>query len=71
MELATCSPRGRENGEGHTSLPNLACSCLMALVIARGDTGNFLAAVAAMLMSPMVLTTQDVKVGILKEQGMR
>ena len=67
MDLSTSKQRGKEsNKEDCDSLTALACSCLMSLVIARGDTGNILSAIAAMLMSPTTLTTQEVKVGMAK-----
>ncbi|XP_064637403.1 E3 ubiquitin-protein ligase MYCBP2-like isoform X3 [Lineus longissimus] len=51
---------------GCYSLNAVACACLISLVIARGETGKLLSAVAAMLMSPAALASQDVKVpGIL------
>jgi len=43
------------------SLSALACSCLISLVIARGDTGKLLTAVAAMLMFSARLAKQEVK----------
>lgn len=44
------------------SLSALACSCLISLVIARGDTGKLLTAIAAMLMFSARLAKQEVKV---------
>ncbi len=43
-------------------LTALACSCLLSLVVARGDTGKMLAAVAVALMSPSQLASQEIKV---------
>lgn len=53
-----------EASQGHQgkSLPSLACATLLSLVIARGDTGKLLTAVAAMLMSPATLATQEMQV---------
>ncbi|XP_035682944.1 E3 ubiquitin-protein ligase MYCBP2-like isoform X1 [Branchiostoma floridae] len=45
-----------------TSLAALACSCLLSLVVARGDTGKLLNAVAALLISPGSQSAQAVKV---------
>ncbi|KAI8499939.1 E3 ubiquitin-protein ligase mycbp2 [Branchiostoma belcheri] len=44
-----------------TSLAALACSCLLSLVVARGDTGKLLNAVAALLISPGSQSAQAVK----------
>lgn len=44
------------------SLSSLACACLLSLVIARGDTGKLLSAVASLLMSPSSLATQQLHV---------
>ena len=63
MELASdqhmAPPGGIVESE---SLTSLACTCLLSLVVARGDTGKLLSAVAAMLMSPPALATQQMKV---------
>ena len=63
MELATdqqvVPPSGVNESENLTAL---ACTCLLSLVIARGDTGKLLSAVAAMLMSLPALATQQIKV---------
>jgi E3 ubiquitin-protein ligase MYCBP2 len=45
------------------SLSALACSCLISLVITRGDTGKLLTAIAAMLMFSARLAKQEIKVG--------
>ncbi|XP_048243746.1 E3 ubiquitin-protein ligase MYCBP2-like isoform X7 [Haliotis rufescens] len=48
------------------SLTALACSALISLTIALGDTGKLLKAVKALLMSPSSLASQDILVpGIL------
>ena len=76
MEISTTS----EWKEGHSeegvssaeSLTALACSCLLSLVISRGDTGKLLAAAAAMLMSPGALSSQHIKViDIINDQLFR
>lgn len=54
----SCSPDVLE----FETLAALACSCLLSLVVARGDTGKLLTAVAAMLMFSSKLATQAIKV---------
>jgi hypothetical protein len=44
------------------SLSALACSCLLSLVIACGDSGKLLTAIAAMLMFSARLAKQEIKV---------
>ena len=44
------------------SLTALACSCLLSLVVARGDTGKMLSAVASLLMSSPALASQHIRV---------
>ena len=63
MDLATAgaSTVQTEKPDGHI-LTALACSCLLSLVVARGDTGKILAAVAVALMSPSQLASQEIKV---------
>lgn len=43
-------------------LASVVSSCLISLVVALGDTGKILAALAAMLTAPGSLTTIAVKV---------
>ncbi|XP_073976386.1 MYC binding protein highwire isoform X3 [Rhodnius prolixus] len=57
LELATIAP---ETGSEATHLKAVACSCLIALVIARGDTGKLLSALAALLMCPQALAQQKI-----------
>ena len=63
MDLATAgaSTAHVEKTDGNM-LTSLACSCLLSLVVARGDTGKILAAVAVALMSPSQLASQEIKV---------
>ena len=63
MELATDSSAGIEV-EGY-SLTSLACSGLISLTIALGDTGKLLTAIKAMLMSVPRLAAQVTQVGVL------
>lgn len=48
--------------EASTCLTAVACSCLLALVTARGDTGKILSAVAALLMCPRLVANQTIQV---------
>lgn len=57
--MATIAP---ETGSEATHLKAVACSCLIALVIARGDTGKLLSALAALLMCPQALAQQKIHV---------
>ncbi len=70
MDLSTAGNSSSTPGTGKTvadglALTSLACSCLLSLVIARGDTGKLLAAVAVALMSPSQLASQEIIVGLL------
>ena len=68
MELAqtrgqtTVATQSKATESDSQSLSALACSCLISLVIARGDTGKLLTSVAAMLMFSARLAKQEVKV---------
>jgi len=48
--------------EENIQLSAVACSCLLALVVARGDTGKLLSATSALLMSPKSLSAQSINV---------
>ncbi|XP_053398701.1 E3 ubiquitin-protein ligase MYCBP2-like isoform X4 [Mercenaria mercenaria] len=64
MDIATNS--GPDFVHQGLSLTSLACSALISLVIALGDTGKLLTAVAALLMSTGPLASEHIKVpGIL------
>ncbi|XP_052792731.1 E3 ubiquitin-protein ligase MYCBP2-like isoform X2 [Mya arenaria] len=64
MEIATNS--GPDFVHEGQSLTSLACSALLSLVIALGDTGKLLTAVSALLMSTGSMASQHIKVpGIL------
>lgn len=43
-------------------LTAVACSCLLSLVVVRGDPGRLLATISALLMSPKALTNQNIQV---------
>ncbi len=69
MDLSTAGNSSSTPGTGKTvadglALTSLACSCLLSLVIARGDTGKLLAAVAVALMSPSQLASQEIIVSL-------
>ena len=59
LELATMSYEATDDA---SQLTSVACSCLIALVIARGDTGKLLSALAALLMCPQLLAVQPIHV---------
>lgn len=62
MDLATLhGPESTVPNDGNHIIA-LACSCLLSLVVVRGDTGKYLTAVAALLMCPRVLTVQNIQV---------
>ena len=60
MDIATNS--GPDFVHEGLSLTSLACSALISLVIAVGDTGKLLTAVAALLMSTGPLASEHIKV---------
>ena len=62
MELAV-NNNSSATSEGE-SLTSLACACLASLVVARGNTGKYMQATSALLMSPSSLISQSVKVGL-------
>lgn len=59
LKLATMS-HVATNDASH--LTSVACSCLISLVIARGDTGKILSALAALLMCPQSIALQSIHV---------
>ena len=63
MELSTTKHSAKDKMTATThSLTSLACSCLLSMVIARGDTGKILSAIAVALMSQRSLATEEIKV---------
>ena len=65
MELCSSSVvRDVSGGAGGSveSVSSVSCCCLLSLVIARGDTGKLLTAVAAMLMYSTRLAAQHIMV---------
>lgn len=59
LELATCSEAGTE------SWSSVACSSLIGLCVARGDTGKMLKAIAALLMSPPLTFGQQIQLPVV------
>lgn len=45
-----------------TNWSSIACSALLGLCIARGDTGKTIKAIAALIMSPKILSGQNIQV---------
>ncbi|XP_015122961.1 E3 ubiquitin-protein ligase MYCBP2 isoform X2 [Diachasma alloeum] len=61
LDLATShGPESTVANDG-THLTAVACACLLSLVVVRGDTGRLLAAIAALLMCPKALATQNIQ----------
>ncbi|XP_011290756.1 E3 ubiquitin-protein ligase highwire [Musca domestica] len=59
LDLATMSTT--ENGGSEADWSAVACSALIGLCIARGDTGKMLKAIAALIMSPRHLSLQRIQ----------
>ncbi|GAB6023050.1 hypothetical protein CHUAL_007142 [Chamberlinius hualienensis] len=65
LELSSATPNETKDlpsPSSFTSLTSVACSCLLSLVVARGDTGKLLHAVSSVLTSPRNLVTEDLKI---------
>ena len=60
MEIATNS--GPDYVRDGLSLTSLACSALISLVVALGETGKLMTALSAMLMGTGPLSTQKIQV---------
>ena len=50
-------------------LSSVASACLLSLVVALGDTGKMLSALAAMLTAPPPLSETKVKVRFMEKSG--
>lgn len=62
LDLATLhGPESSVPNDG-SHLTAIACACLLSLVVVRGDTGKFLSAIAALLMCPRALASQNIQV---------
>lgn len=63
LDLSTLhGPISNEKPMSGTNWSSIACSALLGLCVARGDTGKILKAIAALLMSPKLLSTQIIQV---------
>ncbi|XP_073828633.1 E3 ubiquitin-protein ligase highwire-like [Musca autumnalis] len=60
LDLATMSST-TESGNSETDWSAVACSALIGLCIARGDTGKMLKSIAALIMSPRHLSLQRIQ----------
>lgn len=61
LDLATLhGPESSVPNDG-SHLTAIACACLLSLVVVRGDTGKYLSAVAALLMCPRALASQNIQ----------
>ena len=50
-------------------LSSVACSCLLSLVVALGDTGKMLTAISSLITAPTHLTQSTLQVATHKEKG--
>ncbi|KAJ8916890.1 hypothetical protein NQ315_013358 [Exocentrus adspersus] len=61
LDLATLhGPESSVPNDG-SHLTAVSCACLLSLVVARGETGKYLSATAALLMCPRALSFQNIK----------
>ncbi|XP_034942184.1 E3 ubiquitin-protein ligase MYCBP2-like [Chelonus insularis] len=61
LDLATShGPESTVANDGK-HLTAVACACLLSLVVVRGNTGRLLTAIAALLMCPRALATQNIQ----------
>ncbi|XP_055913946.1 E3 ubiquitin-protein ligase highwire isoform X3 [Eupeodes corollae] len=70
LDLATMSTSSAGQQASHSPMyeanwSNIACSSLIGLCIARGDTGKILKAIAALLKSPKQLSAQIIKLPLV------
>ncbi|KAK0177732.1 hypothetical protein PV328_001750 [Microctonus aethiopoides] len=61
LDLATSHGPESTVANNGTHLTAVACACLLSLIVVRGDTGRLLAAIAALLMCPRALATQNIQ----------
>lgn len=50
-----------------TNWSSIACSTLLGLCVARGDTGKTIKTIAALIMSPKILSGQNIQVFIIRQ----
>lgn len=62
LELATLQGAEGSVANDGRHLTSIACACLLALVVVRGDTGKYLSATSALLMCPRSLAIQNIQV---------
>lgn len=62
LNLATTNGSGPSTASDVNNWSSIACSGLLGLCVARGDTGKTLKAIAALLMSPKALADQYIQV---------
>lgn len=65
LDLATLFGPGNGDKNDANSWSAIGCSSLLGLSVARGDTGKILKAVAALLMSPKILSTQNIQLPLV------
>ena len=61
LDLATSHGPESDAANDGSHLTAVACSCLLSLVVVRGDTGRLLTTIAALLMSPRAFTIQNIQ----------
>lgn len=61
LDMATFNGTSAGGPDTSYSWSAVACSALLGLCVARGDTGKMLKAIAAMLMSPPAFSTQSIQ----------
>ncbi|XP_046604041.1 E3 ubiquitin-protein ligase MYCBP2 isoform X2 [Neodiprion virginianus] len=61
LDLATSHGPESATANDGSHLTAVACACLLSLVVVRGDTGQILAATAALLMCPRALAAQNIQ----------
>lgn len=65
LDLATLFGPGNGDKNDANNWSAIGCSSLLGLSVARGDTGKILKAVAALLMSPKILSTQNIQLPLV------
>lgn len=63
LDLATLhGPSSNNDINDANNWSAIGCSALLSICVARGDTGKTLKAIAALTMSPKILSTQNIQV---------
>lgn len=68
LNLSTSNSSGSSSVGEVNNWSGIACSALLGLCVARGDTGKTLKAIAALLMSPKTLSEQYIQVNTVRGQ---